>query len=134
VDIPVKKAEARTINIVRATMLWVGPFCRLPVRLNIQMNGGRTAKINNRVQPIQQRSAQSAARPELLLTKATHRASRTQPVTSFPIPAARTVEPTLERSKLSSVRIRHKTGKAVMDRAVPIKRPNTPKLMLSGLN
>ena len=111
---PVKKAEARTMRRVRATMPWVGPPCRLPVRRKIQINGGRTAKMRNRVQPIQQRRAQRAASPELLFTRATQSASKIQPVTSLPMPAARTVTPTGVPRSLSSVRIRHSTGKAVI--------------------
>jgi hypothetical protein len=129
IDPPVNQADVRTMSIVRATMLWLGPFCRLPVRLSTHIKGGRTTKTSNRVQPMQQSSAQRAVRPLLLLTKATQRARRIQPTTSLPIPAAKVVTPTLERSKLSSLRIRQSTGKAVMASAVPMNRPKTPKPM-----
>jgi hypothetical protein len=59
--------------------------------------------------------------PAAELTSATVRASRIQPTTSLPTPAERTTTPTVVSSSLSSVRIRQRTGKAVIDMAVPAK-------------
>jgi hypothetical protein len=52
--------------------------------------------------------------PDPLLTRATQRAKRIHPVTSFPTPAARTVTPTGVPKSFNSVRIRHRTGNAVI--------------------
>lgn len=68
-----------------------------------------------------QRTTYNAVMPDPLLTSATHRARSTQPTTSFPTPAARTVTPTGVPRRFSSVRIRHRTGNAVMLSAVPMK-------------
>lgn len=125
----VKNAEKRTSSKVNATTPCVGPFCKLPVLLTHHMNGGLTANTKNRIHPMQHSNAQRAASPLLLLTKATQSANKIQPVTSFPMPAANTVTPTLLLNNLSSVKIRHRTGNAVMAKAVPMKRPYTPKLM-----
>lgn len=55
--------------------------------------------------------------PAEALTRATVKARRTHPTTSFPTPAERTTIPTVVSRSLSSVMIRHRTGKAVMDMA-----------------
>lgn len=96
--------------------------------------------------PTQTSKTQSAVRPVPALTRATHRASRIQPTTSFPTPAESTITPTLVPSNLSSVKIRHRTGNAfpavskirrcvtrkrltVIAIAIPIKSKKVPKLI-----
>jgi hypothetical protein len=101
----------------------------LPVFLRAHKKQGRIAKIRNKIHPIQQRRTYKAVRPDALLTRATQRARRIQPVTSLPTPAARTVTPTGVLSNFSSVSIRHSTGKAVIDKAVPIKSMYIPNEM-----
>lgn len=53
--------------------------------------------------------------PAAALTRLTVSARSAQPTTSFPTPAARVTTPTSVSSSLSSVRIRQRTGKAVID-------------------
>ena len=61
------------------------------------------------------------------LTRATVKASNTHPTTSFPTPADRTMTPTVVWRSLSSVRIRARTGNAVIAKLTPIKRRKIPK-------
>jgi hypothetical protein len=78
------------------------------------MKVGLTAKTKNKPHPTQQRRTYKATIPEPLLTNATQRARRIQPTTSFPTPAARTVIPTGVERSFNSVRIRQRTGNAVI--------------------
>jgi len=77
-------------------------------------NAGRIAKTKNNTHPTQVNKTYSAVIPDPLFTNATHSASKIQPVTSFPTPAARTVTPTGVLRSFNSVRMRHSTGKAVI--------------------
>ena len=106
--------EKRTNRIVTQTAVWVGPFWMLPVFFRYQWKTGLIAKTKNNIQPIHVSKTYRAVSPEPLLTRATQSARRIQPTTSFPTPAARTVTPTGVPRSLSSVRIRHSTGKAVI--------------------
>jgi len=111
---PVNQEERRTKRMVTAIMVCVGPIWRLPERLRSHRNPGRIKKTKKRIHPMQTNKTYSAVRPEPLLTSATQRARRIHPTTSLPTPAARTVTPTGVDNSFSSVRIRHKTGKAVI--------------------
>jgi hypothetical protein len=71
------------------------------------------------------------APPAEALTSATVRARRIQPTTSLPTPAARTTVPTVVSRSLHSVRMRQRTGNAVMDMAVPTKRRKWPKFTVA---
>lgn len=108
-------------------MPWVGPFSMLPDLLRSMWNTGLTANTRNKTQATQTSRTHKAARPEPLLTRATQRARRIQPTTSFPTPAASVVTPTSVCRRFSSDKMRQSTGKAVMDKAVPMKRAYTPK-------
>jgi hypothetical protein len=88
------------------------------------------------VQPTQIIRIQSAVRPEPALTSATLRARSVHPtmkvrkhrrgkgvrfaLMSFATPALSTTIPTVVSSSLSSVRMRQRTGKAVIEYATPV--------------
>jgi len=126
---PVNQAENSVSSKIKVTIPCVGPFWILPVRLSSQSRHGLMANIKSRIHPIVQSTTYNAVIPDPLFTSATQRASSTHPTTSFPTPAASTVTPTGVPSKLSSVRIRHSTGNAVILNAVPINSIYTPKLI-----
>lgn len=112
--IPVNQADVNVRSKVIATMPCVGPFFRLPDRRSNHMRPGRTAKTRNRIHPTAQSNTYNAVIPDPLLTRATQSARRIQPATSLPTPAASTVTPTGVPSSFSSVRMRQRTGKAVI--------------------
>ena len=60
-----------------------------------------------------------AVSPEPAFTWATLKAKRTHPTISFPIPAGKTTIPTVVCGSLSSVKMRHNTGNAVIENATP---------------
>jgi hypothetical protein len=112
----VKRGVGRTYIITGVG--W--PASMLPVRTASQWNAFLMGKMRTRVHPIAQRSMYKAVRPEAFapaeaLTRATVSARRTQPTTSFPTPAERTTTPTVVSRSLHSVRIRQRTGKAVLE-------------------
>ena len=74
----------------------------------------------NNVHPIQVKRIHRAVRPEPAFTKATLKAKSTHPTISFPIPADKTTIPTVVSRSLSSVRMRHNTGNAVIENATPV--------------
>ncbi len=84
----------------------------LPDFLKIQRKAGRTPYARNRTYATQVSKTYNAVNPAPALTRATQRASNIQPTTSLPTPADRTTTPTWVCRSLSSVRIRHNTGKA----------------------
>lgn len=112
---PVKNELVSAISNVKATMDCEGPFSSEPVRRRIHMNPMRTGKARKSENPTQVSSTQSAVIPLPALTRATQRASKIQPTTSFPTPADRTMTPTGVESSFSSVRMRQRTGKACVE-------------------
>ena len=111
----------------------VGPSLIEPVRRASQYRMRLTMKRRNNVQPTQVRRIQSAMRPEPALTRATLRARSVQPMMSFPTPAESTTIPTVVSSSLSSVKIRHRTGNAVMEYATPVKSMKLVNLTLGSM-
>lgn len=136
--ISVKKAEPNTRRIVAVMKNIVGPFSMDPVILASQANAQRPGKRRKIVYPTQTSKMYNAVRPDPAFTSATLRASNTQPtfatfriletrgsdahvLISFPTPADNTTIPTVVSRSLSSVRIRQRTGNAVMENATPTK-------------
>ena len=117
----VKKAEPKARSIVTVIKNIVGPSLVDPVRLASQYRTRFTKKSMNSVQPTQTRRIQSAMRPEPALTSATESARSVQPTISLPTPAESTTIPTVVSRILSSVRIRQRTGNAVIEYATPVK-------------
>ena len=76
---------------------------------------------------------QSAVRPEPELTRATVKAKSVQPTMSIPEPADKTTIPTVVSSSLSSVKIRHRTGKAVIDSVTAVNSMKLVKLTLGSM-
>lgn len=74
------------------------------------------------VQPTAMRSAQRAVKPDAELAKAAAKASSIHPTTSLRIPLARTISPTSVAKSLVSVRMRQRTGKAVIEMATPMNK------------
>lgn len=73
-------------------------------------------------------------RPEEALTSATDSARSVQPTISFPTPADRTTIPTVVSTSLSSVRMRQRTGKAVIEYATPVKSMKLVNLIEGSTN
>lgn len=111
----VNNAEPKTSSIVIVMKNIVGPSRMEPVRRASQKRTRLTTKSRNRVHPTQTRRTHSAMRPDPALTRATLRASRVQPMMSLPTPAESTTIPTVVSRSFSSVRIRQRTGNAVME-------------------
>lgn len=130
----VKNADANTTKIVTVMKNIVGPFWVEPVRFASQCMAFRTGKRRKSVQPTQMNKIHRAVRPDPALTSATLSASNIQPTMSFPTPAERTTIPTVVSRSFSSVRIRHKTGNAVMEYATPVKSMKSVNLTLELIN
>ena len=81
----------------------------------------RTRNNMKRVHPMQTSKTHNAVSPLPALTRATLRASNVHPMISLPTPADKTTIPTVVSSNLSSVRMRHRTGNAVIENATPLK-------------
>ena len=79
---------------------------------------GHNRKEENAMQIIKVHNAEN---PEPAFTREMFSASKVQPMTSFPTPADRTTIPRVVSSNLSSVRMRQRTGKAVIEYATPVK-------------
>src|SRR5579859_2159488 len=112
--------------MMTAIIISDGPRWIELLRLAKYMNTGLTMNVRNRMYPIEARITYNTVMPLLALTRATVKASNTHPVTSLPTPAESVMTPTEVCSNLSSVRIRARTGNAVIENATPIKRRNTP--------
>ena len=67
--------------------------------------------------------------PDPALTRATQSARRIQPTTSLATPADSTMIPTDVRRSFNSVRMRQRTGNAVIAIATPMKSMYTPNLI-----
>src|SRR6266702_4716335 len=117
----VKNAEPNKIKIVTVIKNMVGPFSMEPVVRANQNSTLRTRNNMKRVHPIQDNRIHNAVSPLPALTSATLRASNVHPMISLPTPADKTTIPTVVSSSLSSVRMRHSTGKAVIEYATPVK-------------
>ena len=99
--------------------LFDGPLVIDPVWIAAHKTTLFTMKSKNNVHPTQVRRIHKAVSPEPAFTKATLKAKSTHPTISFPIPADKTTMPTVVSRSLSSVRMRHNTGNAVIENATP---------------
>ena len=93
----------------------------LPVLWASQRMAILTGTRRKMVQAMQTSRIHIAVRPEPAFTSATLRASRVQPMMSFPTPAESAMIPTCVSSNLNSIRTRQRTGNAVMEYATPVK-------------
>jgi len=115
----VKNADPNIRRIVKVMKPFDGPLVIEPVWMATQKTTLFTRRRQNNVQPTQVRRIHKAVNPEPAFTKATLKAKSAHPTISFPTPADKTTIPTVVSNSLSSVRIRHKTGNAVMENATP---------------
>ena len=99
--------------------LFDGPLVIEPVWIAAHKTTLFTTRSRNNVHPTQVKRIHKAVSPEPAFTRATLKARSTQPTISFPTPADKTTIPTVVSRSLSSVRIRHSTGNAVMENATP---------------
>jgi len=117
--ISVKNADPNIRSTTNVMKLFDGPLVIEPVRIANHKTTLFTRRRQNKVQPTQAKRIHKAVSPEPAFTKATLKANSVHPTISFPIPADKTTIPTVVSKSLSSVRIRHKTGNAVMENATP---------------
>ena len=117
----VKKADPNKITIVTVMKNIVGPLSIERVLRATQKSTLRTMNSMNNDHPTQIIKIHSAVSPLPAFTSATLRASNVHPMMSLPTPADNTTIPTVVSSSLSSVRMRHSTGKAVIENATPVK-------------
>jgi hypothetical protein len=121
--ISVTNAETNTDMSMTIITPGVGPCSpsKLPLLLHNHKNAFFPGQRTNTVHATAQSRIYTAVTPEEALTSAIVSARRIQPITSFPTPAERTIWPTRVSSSLVSVRMRHRTGNAVMLMATPVK-------------
>ena len=117
----VKNADPNKIRIVTVMKNIVGPLSIDRVVRATQKSTLRTMNSMKNVHPMQINKIHNAASPLPAFTSATLRASSVHPMMSLPTPADKTTTPTVVSSSLSSVKIRHSTGKAVIEYATPVK-------------
>ena len=115
----VKNADPNIRSITKVMKLFDGPLVIEPVWMATQKTTRLTGKRQNNVQPTQVKRIHKAVSPEPAFTKATLKAKRVHPTISFPTPADKATIPTVVSKSLSSVKIRHNTGNAVMENATP---------------
>jgi len=96
-----------------------GPLVIDPVWMATHKTTLFTRISKNNVHPTQVKRIHKAVSPEPAFTRATLNAKSTHPTISFPTPADKTTIPTVVSRSLSSVRIRHNTGNAVIENATP---------------
>lgn len=101
--------------------LFDGPLVIEPVRMATHKTNLFTTRSKNNVHPMQVKRIYKAVSPDPAFTRATLKAKSVHPTISFPTPADRTTIPTVVSKSLSSVRIRHSTGNAVIENATPAK-------------
>ena len=117
----VKNADPNKTRIVMVINNIVGPFSIERVLRAIQKSILRTTTSMKIDHPMQTNKIHNAVSPLPAFTRATLRASNVHPMMSLPTPAERTTIPTVVSSSLSSVRMRHNTGNAVIEYATPVK-------------
>lgn len=117
----VKNEDPNRTRVVRVMKTIVGPFSIEPVLRASHKSALRTMTSMKTVHPMQTNKIHKAVSPLPAFTSATLRASNVHPIMSFPTPADKTIIPTVVSSSFSSVRMRHKTGKAVIEYATPVK-------------
>ena len=132
--ISVKKAEPNRSRIVIVMKNIVGPFCIEPVLIASHRMIYLTGKRRTNVHPTHTRRMYRASTPAPPFTRATERAKSVQPIMSFPTPADSTTIPTVVSRSLSSVRMRHRTGKAVMEYATPVNSIKFVNLIDGSMN
>ena len=116
-----KNADPKTIRIVKVMKNIVGPFSIEPMLQATQKSPLRTMNSMKIVYPMQTNNTHAAVSPLPAFTSATLRASKIHPMISLQTPADRTTIPTVVSSSLSSVRMRHNKGNAVIEYATPVK-------------
>ena len=114
-----KNADPNIRRITNVMKLFDGPLLIEPVWTATHKTILFTMKSKNNVHPRQVKRIHTAVSPEPAFTKATLKAKSVHPTISFPTPADNTTIPTVVSKSLSSVRIRHNTGNAVMENATP---------------
>ena len=97
--------------------LFDGPLVIEPVWMATHKTTLLTGRSKNNVHPMQVKRIHKAVSPEPAFTRATLKAKRTHPMISSPIPADKTTIPTVVSRSLSSVKMRHNTGNAVIENA-----------------
>ena len=117
----VKNADPNKIRIVTVMKKIVGPLSIERVLRANQKSTLRTMSSMKSDHPMQTNKIHKAVSPLPAFTSATLRASKVHPMMSLPTPADNTTIPTVVSSSLSSVRMRHSTGKAVIEYATPVK-------------
>ena len=117
----VKSADPNMTKIVNVMKNIVGPFSIELVLRASHKSALRMKASMKIVHPTQTNKIHKAVSPLLAFTSATLRASKVHPIMSLTTPADKTIIPTVVSSNLSSVRMRHKTGKAVIEYATPVK-------------
>src|SRR5882757_3371070 len=115
----VKNADPNMRRMMNVIKVFDGPLVIEPVWTATHKTTLFIGKSRNSVQPTQVKRIHKAVSPEPAFTKATLRAKSTHPTISFPTPADKTTIPTVVSKSLSSVRIRHNTGNAVIENATP---------------
>jgi len=117
----VKNADPKRITIVKVMKNIVGPFSIDPVLRATQKTTLRTMNSMKIVHPMQTNKIHTAVSPLPEFTSATLRASKIHPMISLPTPAEMTTTPRVVSNSLSSVRMRHNKGNAVIEYATPVK-------------
>ena len=117
--ISVNNADPNIRRTTKVMKLFDGPLVIEPVCMATHKTTLFTRRRQSKVQPTQVKRIHKAVSPEPAFTRATLKANNVHPTISFPTPADRTTIPTVVSKSLSSVRIRHKTGNAVMENATP---------------
>jgi hypothetical protein len=117
----VKNADPNKTRIVMVMNNIVGPFSIERVLRAIQKSTLLTIRSIKIDHPMQTNKIHNAVSPLPAFTRATLRASNVHPMMSLPTPADKTTIPTVVSSSLSSVRMRHSTGNAVIEYATPVK-------------
>lgn len=117
----VKNADPNKTRIVMVMKSIDGPFSIERVLQATQKSTLRTMNSMKIAHPMQTNKIHNAVSPLPAFTSATLRASNVHPMMSLPTPADKTTIPTVVSSNLSSVRMRHSTGKAVIEYATPVK-------------
>lgn len=129
----VKNEHAQNIKMVTVMKNIVGPFSVLPVNLANHNSAILTGHMRNAVNATHVSRIHRAVSPDVALTRATASASRLQPTTSLHTPADRTTTPTVVSRSCSAVRIRQRTGKAVIENDTPVKSMKYVNLTEEGM-
>ena len=119
VRLPCRGTIAWTRRITNVMKPFDGPLVIEPAWMATHKTTLLTGRSKNNVHPIQVWRVHKVVSPEPAFTRATLKAKSTHPTISFPIAADKTTIPTVVSRSLSSVRMRHNTGNAVIEDATP---------------